>query len=69
MKCYNAWKCEYILFEIEEHGVTTFYRRDTDEVHEIGEGWEQLCGESWESIYDVEDEFEEIYQEQLKSLR
>ncbi len=69
MECLSALKYEYILFEIEEGDRTTYYRCDIDDVNEVGEGWEQLCGDSWESLYDVPDEFEEIYQEQLKLLK
>jgi len=64
MECLSSNTYEYILLEIEEGDITTYYRRDTD-AENVGDGWEQQVGESWESLYDVPEEFEEIYQREL----
>ena len=48
----------YILEIIEEDGSITLYRRDV-----VDEIWEQLMGNSWESIFHNYEELEEIFKE------
>lgn len=57
MELLSTYKIEYIQFEIRKNdGEITFYRRGINYNH-----WEEMMGESWELIYDI-DELENIYQ-------
>jgi hypothetical protein len=58
MKIKQVYKTQHIQFEVIEDSIDypTIYRRDW-----YCDVWEQLCGESWESLYEY-DNLEEMYQ-------
>lgn len=68
MKLQSITKYKYALLEVEQNGNIVYYRRDIHPNIERDDPiWEQLYGESWESLNNYHDELEEFYQEWRKN--